>query len=90
MEKESLRKWLDLQAKCYKELFSNRVLNEDIKNIEIGVEKVHILGGRIICKTLGIESIEEPWECTGSTATRISFEWNGVNFFTLEDFKEGE
>lgn len=90
MDKEKLIEWLNLQADLCKKMDENKYFDEcDIFNLSVREKSIHISGARIICNLIGIEKKEESWECGRDTAIRTSFRWNGVEFFTLEDFKEG-
>lgn len=91
MEKEKLQKWLSIQADAVKTLVDNRDFDEDIRTVVTSEyqQQIH-LGARKIANTLGLQLHERSWKAQGATANYISFEYEGVVFFQLEDYEDGE
>ena len=45
---------------------------------------------REMASVMGLEIAEKPWKCKGWIATEISFEYRGVRFFELENYRKDD
>lgn len=55
------------------------------------IKKVHLQEcAREMASVMGLEIAEETWKCDGWIATEISFEYRGVRFFELENYREDD
>ena len=45
---------------------------------------------REMASVMGLEIAEKPWKCEGWIATEISFEYRGVRFFELENYRKDD
>ena len=45
---------------------------------------------REMASVMGLEIAEKPWKCEGRIATEISFEYRGVRFFELENYRKDD
>lgn len=53
------------------------------------IEGVHLHErAREMAFVMGLEITEKPWKCDGWIATEISFEYRGVRFFELENYRK--
>lgn len=89
--KQRLRDWLSLQAKAFKE--SVFYLGEDDKKSfasTFTTDGIHMDGSRRVAMALNIPLKEEPWENDGYVATYVSFVYEDVEFYSLENFRYEE
>jgi len=55
------------------------------------VTNIHMTGClREFAEVMGISLTETPFKCNSSVANEISFLYNGIRFFELEDYREVE
>ena len=91
MDKQKLMEWLDLQARLQKESRKNRYFDQEreIENIMVRND-VQLSSVLPICEMLGLAYEKEDWECGEMVADEISFIHNGVRFYGLENYRNGE
>jgi hypothetical protein len=87
MDKEKLKGWLDLQSDIYKNAKKHQDFDEGICSLAIIESGVQIRGALLICETLNIPFTMEDWSSEDAKAEQVTFEWNGVKFFSLENFR---
>lgn len=86
MEKEKVKEYLDTMADAVKTLtrFRPYICSHDIHNKSLQLHKT----ARRFAEVMGLELHEFPWY--RSDATYISFEYEGVTFFELENYTGGD
>lgn len=85
MEKEKVKKMLDDISQSVKTMKQHEYY------ICSNVDAVHMSNClREIAKEMKLTLTEEPWECEGMMATEISFVYEGVIFFELENYRKCE
>lgn len=87
-DKLHLARWLSTQAGIYKESRKNQDFNEQIYSLISVESEIHIRGALLICEVLNIPFLMEDWSSGDAKAERVTFEWNGVKFFALENYRE--
>ena len=89
MDKQKLMEWLDLQARLQKESKENQYFDKelDIQNMAVRSD-IHLENAQLIVNLLEIPYTANKWECKGATAIEITFRWNGVVFFSLENYED--
>lgn len=82
MEKEKAKKMLDDISQSFK------TMKQHENYICINVDRVHVSNClREIAKEMELTLTEEPWKCEDRIATEISFVYEGVIFFELENYR---
>ena len=86
MEKEHTTEVLNdlVQAVTILEKHQDYLCNTSIK--EVHFHKCI----REMASVMGLEIAEKPWECDGWIGTEIYFEYRGVRFFELENFRKDD
>jgi hypothetical protein len=87
MDKEKLKGWLDLQSDIYKNAKKHQDFDEKISSMLGQGDGIHITGALSICETLNIPFNMSNFSCNGNKAEEVTFECNGVKFFSLENFR---
>ena len=84
MEKEHTTEVLNdiVQAVTILEKHQDYLCNTSIKEVHFH-ECI-----REMASVMGLEIAKKPWECDGWIATEISFEYRGVRFFELENYRK--
>lgn len=84
MEKEHITEVLNdiVQAVTILEKHQDYLCNISIK--EVHFHKCT----REMASVMGLEIAEKHWKCDGWIATEISFEYRGVRFFELENYRK--
>lgn len=88
MEKEKVAEWLSAMAEAVKTLskYGQYICEVNIKGNSLQLHNI----ARKFAESMGLELHESPWKCGNATATYIFFEYEGVTFFELENYVEGE
>ena len=86
MKKEHITEVLNdiVQAVTILEKHQDYLCNTSIKEVHFH-ECV-----REMASVMGLEIAEKPWKCEGWIATEISFEYRGVRFFELENYRKDD
>ena len=86
MEKEHITEALNdiVHAVTILEKHQDYLCNTSIKEVHLHER------AREMASVMGLEITEEPWECDGWIATEISFEYRGVRFFELENYRKDD
>jgi hypothetical protein len=87
MDKMALLKWLTAQSNIYKHVKQYQDFDENIYSLISVESEIHVRGALLICETLNIPFTMEDWSNEDAKAERVTFEWNGVKFFSLENFR---
>ena len=87
MDEEKLKGWLDWQSDIYKNAKKYQDFDENIWSLISVESEIHVHGALLICETLNIPFTMEDWSTADAKAERVTFEWNGVKFFSLENFR---
>lgn len=87
MDEEKLKGWLDWQSDIYKNAKKHQDFDEKICSLTIIENGVQVHGALLICETLNIPFTMEDWSTADSKAEQVTFEWNDVKFFSLENFR---
>ena len=78
------------------------VLNDNVQAVTIlekhqdylcntSIKEVHLYErAREMASVMGLEIAEKPWRCDGWIATEISFEYRGVRFLELENYRKDD
>lgn len=86
MDKEKLKEWLYLHARCHAEVMNN-IFPQGAKYDRIKVltfDMVQIFNGREVCELLDIPYETEPIKNDVFKGVRIIFSWDNVKFVSLE------
>lgn len=85
MEKEQAKKILDDISKSLNTMKQHEIYICSDVNI------IHMSNSlREIAKAVGLEVVGKPWECDGFVATHISFVYEGIQFFELENYRKSD
>ena len=87
MDKMKLLKWLTAQSNIYKHEKKYQYFDNNVYRLDVQIDEIHINGALSICETLNIPFSMTEWSCNNSKADKVTFEWNGVKFFSLENFR---
>lgn len=87
-DKLHLAKWLTIQAGIYKILKENQDFNEQIGSMLGQGRGIHITNALLVCETLNIPFTMLDWSCDGNKAEEVTFEWDTVEFFGLENLRK--
>lgn len=83
MEKEQVKKILDDIAQSLK------TMQQHENYICSDVNTIHMSNStREMATAMGLEVVEKSWECNGYVATFISFVYQDIQFFELENYRK--
>lgn len=84
MEKEKVKKMLDDISEAIRTLRQYSDYICDCRAKEIHMNRCI----RKMAKAMGLDVNEKPWKCENAVATEISFVYNNVYFFELENYRK--